>query len=204
MCDFYLYGPNCQACEDYALSFQKAALTADSERPKIIYTTDSFPVIFIQEMYGTEKGSERAHGKGETKEEGDWEILSRKVVPRVEKLCAGLSATFFAIDWFPVLSLLFECFSVFCWATVSVLSRLGIWSKMASNGGDDSTCWKGWTSLSTNLVFMVSCEMTRSEFSVYIKIKIQSFQSKDIESRLHQVLAEASFNFSQMMMLILI
>ena len=55
-----------------------------------------------------------------------------------------------------------------------------------------------------NLVFMVSCEMTRSEFSVYIKIKIQSFQSKDIESRLHQVLAEASFNFSQMMMLILI
>ena len=51
---------------------------------------------------------------------------------------------------------------------------------------------------------MVSCEMTRSEFSVYIKIKIQTFQSKDIESRLHQVLAEASFNFSQMMMLILI
>ena len=46
--------------------------------------------------------------------------------------------------------------------------------------------------------------MTRSEFSVYIKIKIQSFQSKDIEPRLHQVLAEASFNFSQMTMLILI
>ena len=55
-----------------------------------------------------------------------------------------------------------------------------------------------------NLVFMVSCEMTRSGFSMYIKIKLQSFQSKDIESRLHQVLAEASFNFSQMMMLILI
>ena len=27
--------------------------------------TDSSPVVFIQEMYGTEKGSARAHGKGE-------------------------------------------------------------------------------------------------------------------------------------------
>ena len=37
-------------------------------------------------------------GREKTKEEGDWEILSQKVVPRVEKLCAALSATFFAID----------------------------------------------------------------------------------------------------------
>ena len=38
--------------------------------------------------------------------------------------------------------------------------------------------WKSWTSLFTNLVFMVSYEMTRSEFSVYIKIKIQFSQSR--------------------------
>ena len=65
MGDFYMYGLNCQACEDYTVSFQKAAPTADLKRPKIIYATDSSPVVFIQETYGTENGSARARGKGE-------------------------------------------------------------------------------------------------------------------------------------------
>ena len=44
------------------------------------------------------KGAQGHMGREKTKEEDDWEILSRKVVPRVEKLCEAVSATFFAID----------------------------------------------------------------------------------------------------------
>ena len=79
-------------------------------------------------------------GREKTKKEDDWEILCRKVVPRVEKLCETVSATISAINWFAVFDLLFGCFSFICLATASVLSWFGISSKMASSGGDDSTC----------------------------------------------------------------
>ena len=37
-------------------------------------------------------------GREKTKEEDNWEMLNRKVVPGVEKLCKAVSAMFFAMD----------------------------------------------------------------------------------------------------------
>ena len=95
-----------------------------------------------RERWVPRKGAQGEMGREKTKEEDDWEILVRKVVPRVEKLCEAVLATFFAIDWFSVFSLLFGWVSFICLATVSVLSWLGISSKnyMASSGNGDSTC----------------------------------------------------------------
>ena len=136
---------------------------------------------------GTEKGREE-----KTKEEDDWEILSRKVVPRVKKLCKAVLATFFTIDWLSVFSLLYGWFSFIWLVRVSILSWIGISSKnhMVSSGGDDSTCEGANLKELNNSIHELSIHGKfwndkKLIFMVYIKIKIQFSQSKDSESRLY-------------------
>ena len=110
-----------------------------------------------------------------------------KVVSRVEKLCDAVSATFFTIDWFAVFNLLFGWFSFICLATVSVLSWLEISSKMASSGGDDlrEDINLKEQNESIHEISIHGTLWNDSEFSVYIKIKIQFSQSKEIGSTLY-------------------
>ena len=55
-------------------------------------SADSSPVVFTLKR----KARERMMGREKTREEDDWEILCRKVVLRVEKLCEVVFDRFFA------------------------------------------------------------------------------------------------------------